>query len=57
MKLKVYLAEIGMTLKDFSELLEINHRYLSRIMNGHIKPGRRLAADISRLTDGKVKIL
>lgn len=57
MKLKSYLADIGMTVKDFSALLECNYRYMSRIMNGHVKPGKRLAQDIEDLTDGQVKLL
>ncbi len=54
MKLKSYLAEIGMTVKDFSSLVECNYRYLSRIMNGHIKPGKRLAKEIEDITGGQV---
>lgn len=54
MKLKAYLAEIGMSAKDFSVLIECNYRYLSLIMNGHLKPGKRLAKDIEELTDGHV---
>jgi len=57
MKLKCYLADIGMTMKDFSQLVQCNHRYMSRIMNGHAKPGKRLARDIEELTDGQVKLL
>lgn len=57
MKLKVYLATIDMTLKDFSELVGCDRRYLSRIMNGHVKPGKRLAKDVFQLTDGQVHLL
>lgn len=56
MKLKVYLAEIGMTVKDFSALLDCNYPYMSRIVNGHRKPGRRLAKEIVDMTDGKVEL-
>ncbi len=57
MKLKSYLADIGMTVKDFSSLVQCNYRYMSRIMNGHVKPGKRLAQDIEDLTDGQVKLI
>jgi hypothetical protein len=55
MKLKSYLAEIGMTARAFSELLNINYRYFCNIMAGRNIPGMRLARDIEMLTDGKVK--
>lgn len=57
MKLKTYLADIEMTAKDFSSLLGCNAQYISMIMNGHKKPGKRLAKDIEDLTDGKVMLL
>jgi hypothetical protein len=57
MKMKVYLADIGMTAKDFCCLIECDYPYFSRIMNGHRRPGKRLAREIEKITDGKVKIL
>ena len=57
MKLKSYLADIGMTVKDFSSLVQCNYRYMSRLMNGHAKPGKRLNQDIVDLTDGQVNLL
>jgi hypothetical protein len=57
MRLKVYLATIDMKIKDFAELVSCNDRYLSRIVHGHIKPGKRLAKDIEELTEGEVKLL
>ncbi len=56
MKLKVYLAEIGMTAKKFSEIADCNCRYLSLIMNGRVKAGKRLTRDILKLTDGQVDL-
>jgi transcriptional regulator with XRE-family HTH domain len=55
MKLKVYLATMDMTLKDLSRQLDCNFSYLSRIMNGKIVPGKRLAKDIEHITNGQVK--
>ena len=54
MNLKAYLATEGVTVKKFAEILEIDPRYMSRIMNGHLAPGKRLKRDIETLTEGKV---
>lgn len=55
MKLKTYLCEIGMTAKEFSELVGIHPHYMCMIARGAILPGARLARDIESLTEGKVK--
>lgn len=57
MKLKAFLAEIGMSQVEFSKLVGCNYRYLTRIASGELKPGKRLARDIEELTDGNVKLL
>jgi hypothetical protein len=57
MKLKSYLAEIGMSVKDFSSLVGCNYRYMSRIMNGHTMPGKRLKKNIEDLTCGQVELI
>ncbi len=54
--IKAYLAENGITMKEFAEKLECNRSYLSRIANGAIAPSPRLARDINRLTDGIIDI-
>lgn len=53
MNLRVYLAEKNMRVNELSELLDINHCYLSRIVNG-FRPGRKLARNIEKATEGKV---
>lgn len=55
MNLKVYLATINMTVKDFSELVEYNPCYISRVIYGHVKAGKKLSRIIERATEGKVK--
>ena len=55
MKLKAYLAEIGMKIGDFSKVIGIQHAYLCRIMNGELKPSLRLSKDIEQATEGNVK--
>lgn len=57
MKLRVYLAEKEMKIKAFSEILGVHRHYLGQIISGKIKPSKRLAREIERLTDGKVVIL
>lgn len=56
MNLKAYLADQRVTQKDFATTLGISERYMSRVVNGHIKPGKRLERDINSLTEGKVKL-
>jgi transcriptional regulator with XRE-family HTH domain len=56
MNLKAYLADQRVTQKDFAATLGVNPRYLSRIINGHLIPGKRLKRDIQSLTEGKVQL-
>jgi len=56
MNLKAYLANVGMTAKDFAHKLDISNRYLSHIMQGSMLPSRRLARDIEAATNGEVQI-
>lgn len=56
MNLKAYLADQRVTQKDFAATLGINERYMSRLVNGHVTPGKRLKRDIDNLTEGKVKL-
>ena len=57
MNLKVYLATIDMSLKDFASLIDCSPVYLGRLIKGKRGfAGKRLAADIERLTDGMVKM-
>jgi transcriptional regulator with XRE-family HTH domain len=56
MKLKSYLSEIGMTQRDFCDILQCNYAYFSMVMNGRRIPSRRFARDIEDLTDGNVKV-
>lgn len=53
MNLRVYLATKNMTFREFSQILDINPCYMSRIING-FRPGRKLARNITKATDGLV---
>jgi len=52
--LKSYLANIGMTHRAFCEKIDCNEAYLSSIINGGVKAGRRLAKDVFEATDGLI---
>lgn len=50
--LKAYLANIGLTLKDFCEIIDIDDKHMSKIIHGHKNAGHRLAKDVREMTDG-----
>ncbi len=54
--LKAYLANIGMTLKDFCEIIDCDDKHMSKIMNGHKNAGHRLAKDVRLATDGLINL-
>ncbi len=54
--LKGYLAETHLTAKDFSEKVECAPEYISRILRGKAFPGKKLARDIYKATDGIVNL-
>lgn len=55
MNLKEYLFLNRITVNDFAEKINCNRSYFSRLLNGHVKPGKRLAKDIEKETNGEVK--
>lgn len=54
--LKSYLANIGMTLKHFCEIIDCDDKHMSRVMNGKKNASRRLAKDILEATSGVIKL-
>ena len=54
--LKAYLANIKMTLKDFCEIIDCDEKYMSKVMNGHLNAGHRLAKDVKQATSGLIKL-
>lgn len=54
--LRSYLAEVGMSMKEFSQLVDCHHTYLAQIAKGTKTAGRRLARDIEKATDGIIKL-
>ncbi len=55
MNLKEYLFLHRINIGDFAKRIQCNRSYFSRIVNGHLKPGKRLANDIEEATKGEVK--
>lgn len=52
--LKAFLANKGISFKTFSNMLDIDQAYLSRIAHGHQIPGKRLQKQIEELTGGVI---
>ncbi len=46
MYLKTYLTSEGMTLIEFADKIGYHYRYLSRVINQHVKPGKKIVRDI-----------
>jgi len=54
--IRAYLANIGMTLKDFSESIGTTPTYISAIDKGTKRASARLAKDICAATNGIIKL-
>ncbi len=54
--LKSYLANIGMTAKDFCEIIDCDDKYMSKLINGKVNAGHRLAKDVREATDGLIQL-
>ena len=55
MKLKTYLADMNMTIKDFGIIIDHNPGYLSHIITGRSRPSKKLVKLIAKVTGGKVR--
>ena len=54
MDLKTYLFVMEITNKEFSAMVECHRDHLSKIINGHLRPGKWFAKDVERVTKGAV---
>lgn len=54
MDLREYLFRNRLTITDFGKKIDCPRAYLSQIVNGHKKPGKRLAKVIEDATNGEV---
>lgn len=57
MKLKTYLSENDITLKEFHKFVGGSYAHLSRVMNGTVNPSLRLSMDIEQVTRGQVRLI
>lgn len=55
MDLKDYLYIKRMTINEFSELVGYSRNHISGIINKRLKPNKRLAQYIEKMTNGEVK--
>lgn len=55
MDLKDYLYLKRITINDFSELIGYSRNHISGIINKRLKPTKKLAKYIEKMTDGEVK--
>jgi hypothetical protein len=54
MNLRVYLAINNMSVKDFSEIIDVNKSYLSGIIRGRMIPSKKLSRQVFKQTQGEV---
>ncbi len=54
--LKAYLANIGLSLRDFCEIIDCDDKHMSKVMNGHKNAGHRLAKDVKQATNGLIQL-
>ena len=54
--LKAFLANKCLTVKEFAKILDVEPQYLSAVANGKKTPGRKLARDIEKATNGVIKL-
>lgn len=54
MELREYLFRKRIKLTEFSKLINYDITYISKIINGSRKPGRKMAEIIEKATEGEV---
>lgn len=56
MDLKDYLYIKRMTINQFAELIGYSRNHISGIINGRLKPTKKLAQYIEKMTEGEVTV-
>lgn len=56
MNLREYLFLHRIGVEAFAKQINCSRSYFSRLLNGHVKPGHRLAKDIEEATNGEVTV-
>jgi transcriptional regulator with XRE-family HTH domain len=54
MKLKTYLAEEEIEVKEFAEKINYSRGHLSSVMNGKLNPGKKFIQAVAKETNGLV---
>lgn len=54
--LKAYLANINFRMKDLAELLGCSTTHISRVISGKANASKKLAKEISDLTNGVIQL-
>jgi len=54
MDAKAYLEEQHITITAAAKQLHVTRQYLGNVLNGHTVPGRKLAENFERFSNGKV---
>lgn len=54
MRLKIYLATINMSVKDFGKIINYNPNYVSRVSSGDLQPGKKFVEAVKQVTGGEV---
>jgi len=54
--LRSYLAQVGMTMKEFAEKIQCSRTYVSKLASGEVYASPRLAKDILEATGGLIKV-
>ncbi len=54
MNLKEYLFRKNLMVRQFGEMINYSPRYVSQVMNRHLKPGAKFIKTIEKATGGQV---
>ena len=52
--LKAYIANVGMTSKDFSEMIGCTRPFLSAVINGKKFPSKTFQRKVYEITEGEI---
>ncbi len=55
MNIKDYLYIKNMSITEFSDLIGYSRNHISGVINGRMKPTKKMAKYIEKMTDGEVK--
>lgn len=56
MELKIYLVKNRLTIKEFCEMVNYSRNQISGVINGKLRPSKKLAKIIEKATNGEVTV-